>query len=353
MIPYIITAILPILIYLPFQKRDRYLDNKSNKKTYIIISGFLIFLFLALRSRFIGSTDTAHYYDAMKSAIQSKSWEDFYNPDLYETGFQAFVYLLSRIFRDPQWIIVISTAIYVGAVCFFIYKNSDDVVMSLVMYVALDLMTFQMQGMRQAIAMSLCLLAYECAKNKKLMLFIILCALATTMHSTAIVFFIVYPIIKFKFSYFNIAIFAVVSLLVLILSEEIVAIGNLLFDKNYHSVVETGGYVATIIYVLILGLFMFFGKNLKNDNKIVGLFYITFVGFICFLLRYTGVRIAERISYYFIFGQLALLPKALNIFTGRERTVVKVITYILMIGLFAYRLADSVIIPYEFFWNAY
>jgi hypothetical protein len=86
----------------------------------------------------------------MKLAIEAKNWEEFYNPNLYEAGFQFFVYLMSRIFRDPQWIIVISSAIYVGAVCRFIYKNSDDVVMSIVMYVALDLMTFQMQGMRQA-----------------------------------------------------------------------------------------------------------------------------------------------------------------------------------------------------------
>ena len=289
----------------------------------------------------------------MLLAIKSSSWSEYYNPELYEIGFQFFVYVLSRVFNNAQWLIVISSAIYVSAVCYFIYKNSNDIAMSLVMYVTLDLMTFQMQGMRQAIAMSLCLFAYECAKNKKLIPFILLCILAAMMHRTALIFFIVYPLVKFKYNYGFIAITLVSSIVVLLLSNRITALGNWIFGENYSSIAESGGYVAVLIYVLILSCYIASSKHLKDDKDSVILFYVVFIGFVFFLLRYTGVRMAERISFYFVFGQIALLPKILNLFKGKEKALIKATVYVLMISLFAYRLMHSNLVPYDFFWNVY
>ena len=107
----------------------------------------------------------------MRKAINSMSWADYYNESGVEKGFQIFVFGLSRVFSESQWIIVISSLIYTVSICRFIYKNSEDVVLSCVMYVARGMMTFQMQGMRQAIAMSICLFAYEFASQKKLIKF--------------------------------------------------------------------------------------------------------------------------------------------------------------------------------------
>lgn len=353
MVPYIITALIPILIYYPFNKDFQGLKKETNKKTYIFICGFLIFLFLAVRSRFVGSTDTQHYYDVMSKAIKAKKWDNFYDPNLYEAGFQFFVFLLSRVFKDPQWIIVISTAIYVGAICYFIYKNSDDATLSIVMYICLGLMTFQMQGMRQAIAMALCLFAYECAKNKKIIPFILWCALATSIHRTAIVFLVVYPVVQLKYNYINLTILFIGSILVLLLSNSIVALGNFIFDEHYTNLAEAGGYIATLIYILILLFYMLFAERIIMDKQSVGIFYVVFIGFICYVLRYTGAQAAERISYYFMFGQSMLLPKILNVFSGKDRKIVKIVVYILIIALFAYRLNGSVVVPYEFFWKVY
>ena len=51
-----------------------------------------------------------------------------------------------------------------------------------------------------------------------------------------------------------------------------------------------------------------------------------------------------------MFGQMSLLVGSLQHVRQKERTIVKVIVYFLMIALFAYRLNGSDLIPYQFCW---
>lgn len=358
MLPYLILAVIPLLACSIYKKStnlkyvgiENVLKEKRDKR-YLIISGVSIFLFMALRSRYVGSTDTQGYCYLMNRAIASPTWKAYYNPEGVEKGFQLFVFGLSRIFKDAQWLIVISSAIYTVSIVYFIRNNSDDVVMSLVMYIALDLMRFEMQGMRQSIAMCICIFAYGFAKKKKPIPFFLLVALATQMHRTAIVFFVVYFIRHFKFKAIHMMIFLALSVALFSVSDSLVSTANEIFDTSYSYQVSTGGFVSVAIYGLIILATILCNKKLKDDNTTVMLFYITLLGAICYLMRYIGPLIAERISFYFVFAQVALLPNTLNQLSKNERSIIKFLVYVLMIALCAYRLNGSDMIPYEFFWE--
>ncbi len=348
MLIYIAVAAMPAMLALAFGD----LTEKCKKRNYLIVCGILLFFFMALRSYSVGSVDTRNYMNGMSQAIHANSWKDFYNPKGVEVGFQMYAFLLSRVFDNAQWIVVISSALFVFLTFWFIYKNSEDVALSATLYITLGVMTFCMQGMRQAIAMCLCLIAYELAQKRKLILFALIIVLASLFHQTAIIFIIVYfaPLVKFNFQSF--VCFSGVSILAILGSNTIISIANEVFDKEYELSVDSGGFFAVATYVVIILVALLFNKKLKDgDHAESMMFYITFLGLTCYVMRYFSVQQAERISFYFLFGQMILLPNSMQHLTTRERQISKLAAYVLAICLFLYRLNGSDFVPYEFFWQ--
>ncbi|MBO5312812.1 MAG: EpsG family protein [Clostridia bacterium] len=349
MIPYMLITAGPVALSLLYRNINN--DNRK-KRSFLIFCGLALFLFMGLRSRFLGSGDTQGYFGMMKSAIASGSWSEYYDEDGVEVGFQFFTYILSRLFDDAQALIIVTAAIYSFSICHFIYYNSKDVAFSTVAYITLGLMTFEMQGMRQSIAMSICLLSYELVKRKKFVPFVLAVLFAMLFHRTAIVFLVVYFISKLSYNWKNIAIMVVASAVVMFFADDLVAYANEIFDSSYVNGFESGGVVATAIYFLIIIFAIIFHKELGKDKNEATMFYVLMIGAVCYVMRYIGTTVAERISFYFAFAQLTVLPNSLEYLKPREKKAIKVIVYVLMAGLFAYRLVTSAdFLPYEFYWN--
>ena len=347
MIVYIFLALSPVLLGLFFPQIN---TSRKQKYIYFFLCGLIMLTFMGLRDKGLGSGDSLHYYQTMERALESSTWLDFYDPELYEAGYQMFVFLLSRIVHHPQWIFVASSLIYIVSLFFFVNKNSDDIPLSITLYVSLGLMTFQMQGMRQAIAMSICLFAFEFAKQRKLIRFILLVSFAAMFHSTAIVFFAVYWLATLKMKRRNILLVAVLSAIGVSLSNILVEIGNQIFDKDYSGVFTSGGAIATAIYVITVAVAVMYLYYFENHNKdVYFLLLIIIVATAIYIMRYVGVQIAERVSFYLTFPQIVLLPLVGKMFVKQEKAIVNMIIAALAVGLFAYRLQGSEFLPYAFF----
>ena len=343
-------AIMPFVVSLFFKDINK---SEKQKKIYCVICGIILTLLLGMRSRHIGSTDTNGYYDMMKNAIRSTSWSSYYVKDFVEKGFQFFLWTLSRIFKDPQWVIVISSAIYTTCISIFICRYSKNVCLSFTMYICLGLMTFCMQGMRQAIAISVCLLAYNFAKKKKFVPFVAMVFLAWCFHQTAIVFLVVYMLTFIKLKPLHIMTVIAGIVIAILLSDRLISGANELFGKNYHGAIDSGGFVATAIYVLIIVFSIFVAKRPIRNNIDTLIFFMLIVGFVCYIERYIGVLIAERISFYFVASQMILLPNAIaeGRIVKKDLWLVNGMVYCLCIALFIYRLQGSDLLPFEFFWQ--
>ena len=74
--------------------------------------------------------------------------------------------VLSHSFSGGQWLLIFSGVVFSLSVCLFTYRNSKNPVISLMVFNCLGLFNFMVQGLRQAIAMSICLFAYEQCKKK-------------------------------------------------------------------------------------------------------------------------------------------------------------------------------------------
>ncbi len=356
MIPYLLLAVVPLtcFVLINLQRSNyRIYNEDKTKRTFLIVCGIVLFLMIALRNKHNGSTDSLNYYNCW-NILQKASFEgflDFMNDSGKEYGFYFSVWVLSKFFYDPQFVFVLSGALFSVSVCRFIYKNCEDIVLGMHLYITLGLYVFMVQGLRQAVAMSICLFSIEFVKKRKLIPFALIVLLAMQFHQSAIVFLIVYFLYGLKLNALTGLGFTFGCGVLIVASDTLVALGNDVFDREYGGTVDSGGFVAVAIYALVLLAALLFAKNKSRDKNFCFFFYLTTLGFVFYLMRYFGALAVERISFYFMFGQLAVLPSAFNSATSQDRKILKLAAYILSFLLFAYRLNNSDLIPYKFFWQ--
>ena len=193
-------AIYIVLLFGILLSGSLYKPNKSNrrKRIYCVIVFFSLCLVCMLRKYTVGYDLYGHYYNSF-SKIARMDWKLL--PTIgYEYGYAIFNKLIAIVFVDPQWYIAIHSLIVIGVTGWFIYRNSDDVVLSSVMFITTNVWFMYMNIMRQALACSVCLIAVEVWKRKDIkikrwILFFALVVLASTFHSSAVVF-VFYPVIE-------------------------------------------------------------------------------------------------------------------------------------------------------------
>lgn len=352
---YLVFAFVPVatslIVSTRYKKSIKY-DDKA-KRNFLLWCGVAMFLIIALRHREVGSNDSNNYYEnwELLSNFSFNELKLFSMESNFEKGYLLFVWLFSHLLPEGQFVFVLSAIIFTIAVCRYIYINSEDPELSFVMYICLGLYTFMAQGLRQSIAMSICLFAIELIKKRKFVLFVVLILFATTFHSSSIVFLFMYFIYGITLNVRTLLAGAGVTVVLLALSSRLAAIGNMIFQREYEGEVESGGFVAVAIYAIILILSIALSGKRRKDKDYAFFVFMTWFGFVFYLMRYTEVQIAERISWYFMFGQLIALPNVISRFDKSVSFVIKCVVIVLCFALFAYRLSGDGLVAYRFMWQ--
>lgn len=330
---------------------------ESQKRTYMILCFLLVIFFVGLRSVYSGSMDTLMYSRMFDVATRTPSFIRFLsireislkNYWYKEGNFYLLVWLISRFTDNVQIFLVIITAIINGCVFKFISEHSEDFMLSCIIYTCFGSMTFSMNGMRQALAMSVCLLAYGFAVKKKFIPFLLLVLFAMTFHISAFIFLIVYPLSNF--SKFHVALLLIASGLFTAFSSKLAVLYDNLTDNDYAlgESVEGGGFVTVAIYLIVVTLALMFRNNFESESRVQSLVALCFVGFFIYISRYTSTQIFERISYYFYYFVILLIPKLSRLFKKKDRPIYSLIVCILAIMLFAYRITSSSMANYLLF----
>ena len=359
MVAYLFISCFPLLFGLFFKKIK---SDKKERRIFCITCFIVLFLFLALRSEFVGNNDTNNYCDVYEYATKITSLKQFLDEKKsMESGFLIYVFVLSRFLRFRQALIISSSFIFAGSASLFIYKNSKNVSLSFLIYITLGLMIFEATAMRQGIAISICMLAFSFSKKRKFILFVLSVLLAFTFHKTAIVFLIVYPLGFLKKNWLITAAFVLVGVSCLFFGNTIMSYANDYFGKEYVNKVESGGYVMVLTYVALvflaiiypeIGPYKLFKKinnNAFNNGRIL---YLSIITLFCYLLRYYGGQAAERLCYYFVFLELIVFPNAIERIKDKNSSLfAQFIFSVFIIALFCYRLYGSDLVPYYFFWR--
>ena len=356
---YLLFMFMPVLVYMVILYIYKKTINSSDrlKRIYLFICGMFLFLMLACRHYSVGSGDGVWYYNNWRymSQISFENLFEVLREFDMEKGYLLCVWILSHIFKNPQYIFVFYGLLVAIAVCRFLYLNCDNVVLGLIMFNCLGLWGFMVQGIRQGIAMCICLLAIEFCIKRKLFQFGLIVVLAALFHASALAFLVLY---FFGFLEMNVKSYLLVAVCTLVgmgLIEPIFQIINLVINDSYmlgNTERTRGGFITTVIYLIILiGAVIFYRKKNQNVRNIELFFFMTWCGFITFIMRYSVNSIVQRISYYFMFGEMIVLPAIIQRLVAKERMIIYTLATNLCIGIAIYKSTYTELIPYLFFWQ--
>lgn len=327
------------------------LNNSVNikyKNTYLYMAIGSIYLLMILKQPVVGDyrNYATHFLTILYKSLQTDGLL------LSEPGF----YALNRIIRSFTANTFYFFAITSGFICFsvgkFILKFADDKKYAIFFYYTIGLFAFSLAGMRQTLAMSICLFSFAAMKERKLIKFSIVIGLAFLFHKSAVFFFPAYFIMGVKWKFQNI--FGVVSIyaLICIFFTRIYEYIALWLDYDYGIESTGNGQIFLFILGIISVLAIIYRKKLLEVNPGNIMFINLHFAMLALWFFRMFTRTVERPSYYYLFASIILLDKIFSLKLEKDSELltkkVLVLLSLFFFGIFfIYRtLRDRNLLPY-------
>lgn len=358
--------------------------NERNKKRFVLLAFGLMIIVAAMRNYTVG-IDLAKHYAKNYELIAYCPWNEipiFAEYYSYEIGYCYFCKVLTLISSNAQFFILVTSVITYSAIGFFIYRNSPDVVLSTLLFIYSCMCYMYMNILRQALAVSVVLVAYEVTKRidnkiKKYLIFTMFVLVAYFLHTSAILClsFIIFDNLKITRKHLF-AVIGAVGLIYLFYDKAYGVILSVLgagnnYERYLISATEGQGNMnrQSIINFLItagafiLGFYQLVWKKRAQMKKNEGekqvqenfLLYMGLMAMVCRLLIFR-MNIINRFSYYFLPFTLILYPYAIQAI--KYKTNRKIVYWFFVIIYFMYFVWMTFVyakdfygvIPYSFFW---
>lgn len=336
--------ILTIAILLIILSEYIHPSKKDSKKkgVYIIIYILLVLSMGSRDAQMNYGSDLNNYYRLYNLCIESSLFENILNNSSMEKGYLYLNWILSSIFKWPQFIIFFQAAFCCGATLYFIYKHSTDITLSILGFMSLGLMQFYLTGFRQSIAISICIIALDYALRNKKITFLIFIAIATSIHQTAIVFLPAIFLVNIKINRFSFMLDVIFIIVLSILTPHLMDMGNSLFQRAYSGnfIGNALGGAVNVLLGIITAIFLISRKrscweatNITENNTCNLLYkrslinyrmiHLLIIGTGIYAMRYQSL-VLERISLYFAPVLFVLLPQALqSVFKERDYKIAR------------------------------
>lgn len=351
MLPYVAVLVILGVSALLTVKKAEYSDTGAlmEKRTpTLFLSCLLLYLLMVLKAPLGG--DYSRYADNFLDSA-GKSFR-FYFDRQKEAGFYMFTKLLSEVSLNPVFYFAVTSAIICICCFFFLKRYAYNKKYAVYFYYTIGLFAFSLAGLRQALAMSVCLFGYEAIRKRKPVRFLLIVGIAFLFHKSAVFFLPAFFLgrIPWKAKYQVPILFAY-------------GLAGIFFDRLYtmiavwmnydYGIESTGNGNIFLIILLIIGfLGIIYRKQLIELDKDSLLFLnMHFVVILLWLFR-LFTRTAERPAFYYLYGSVILLDRILSLkAAGNDKEITKKCMILCSVALFGafflYRtLRDGNLIPY-------
>ena len=380
---FVLAGFIPLYGFLTHANR-----NNFRKKQFVFVVFGIMTLISALRASTIGIDLDLHYAKNYE-LISSVNWSDipiFATLKQYEVGYCYFTKLLTYISTDVQFYIIFTSVVIYGVHGYFFYKKSEDVILSSSLFMFFCLFYMYMNIVRQAVAVSILLMAYLIFSESKkkvhnYVVFVLLVTLASVFHSSAILCLVYLLFDKLKFTKIHMLLGIVVTALIYVgyssvykfvlsilggndkyssyLDSEKYGVGHMNSQSVYYVIITLGAFLLGY-YILVwkdkTSHKLFAKQEYKVKSNESFMLYMSFIAFACRLLIFK-MSIITRFTFYFIPFVLILYPYAISKFKRRSnRIILNLTVYGVCLIYFVWVTlsnADTLygVVPYEFFWQ--
>ena len=333
-------------------------NNKktSGKRVYIAIWGIILILICGLRRIDIGR-DTIMYHTLFNSASKYETLSDYFSRYHYfEYGYYGLNYIFSKI-GDYQLFLIVMAVLSIAPPIYVIGKYSNDISLSLILFICFPYFTFCMSGMRQAGAIGIICLAYDAMKRKQLWIYLLFCLIAMSFHTSAILFIPVYWIDKVPYNKYSKILCVIIMVAAYVLRQSLWLFISQFARQSYRSN-DAGGFLMYIFMILtvVLGFYYsgsFREKKLDHVDGNRDLFYLQVLSVILWPIASLNSALFRMYFYYHIFIVLYVPSLIGSIKNKIERMIVYAGFLFVSISFLVTQVlpVSQAYNPYYFFWQ--
>jgi len=330
-----------------------------NKKVSCILFAVLQILLVGLRHSLMGLHDTHFIFLRNLSRIYHFGI-DFILENGKDPLFQYLSLFYTRIFGLNESLYVFLFSIpYIVVITYLIYKYSDHIFLSFILFTSTPLFTISFTLMRQINAMSVLILAFFALENKKLKSFFILVTIASFLHQVAVIFFIVPFLLKYFNKRSTVLFLPTLGLVLGFFFRPIIEMFvYLVVDANERFIhmitrAQANNLTPFFIFLTIVLATAFFSMKAQDITLKK---YVTISSVGLFFLSFTVVnREFARVGYLFLPFLIIAYPNALNcIKRKRDKLFIQILSTTVFIIYFLFFLINTTgLYPYVPFWMSY
>ncbi|MEJ4044854.1 EpsG family protein [Erwinia sp. SLM-02] len=326
-----------------------YLIGKTLNRKALWTTLAILAILPTIRNFTIG-TDTPVYTASFRINLNPDSF--VFNP-FVEKGFQLLQYISLNISSEYSVFFFLSAVLVLFFNLKAIKELSENYTLSIFCFICFGFYTFFFSGVRQGIAMAICMYAHTYIVRDKKLAASLLIILATFFHVSAFIMFLalISRFVKLRVEIKALACFvaSVVGSRVLI---QYMAESNDRYQSYTDTVTNAGGYLTLVLFGAVGFIFYIFGSKFRKTNsvyKYLEEFYICGLALLIpIALLGTDPSGPQRVLFYFSWSLVILIPLLLkrfnNIFIKATFAIVS-LAYFYVITVRFYDLYPFVINP--------
>ncbi len=334
-----------------------YSSRHKNKKLFCALASFNWILISGLRHISVGA-DTLTYKLNFFDYTMYNSWRYVLNNfvDVYFRGFEGkdpgymiFEKLVQIFTTNYQVYILIIAIVFTVPLGRWIYKNSSDPFISFLIYSTLFYAFFAVTGHRQTIATALVvLIGYDFIIERRFRPFLLLMAIAFTIHKSSLVFLPFYFMANKTITNRYLISAVVITILVFIFKNQVIMVlGSF---SGYGSYIQQYGgpstrTFASFLIIIFVVIMLRYSKIIENNKQATN--YINALILAVWLVPLTFiVSSTMRVVQYYSVFILLLIPEIIKSFPKKEKIIVYYISVSTLLLLYIRNNAY-----YMFFWQ--
>ncbi|MFQ8704545.1 MAG: EpsG family protein [Thomasclavelia sp.] len=324
---------------------------KIEKKIVIIYSAVLIF-FAGMRS---GIGDTG-FYLSWFNKFKSLPIGNLFGTDIKEVGYAFIMSSVGKFTQDPQIYLIFIAIITIGGVFYVINKYSEDISISLLLFMTSGLYLGMMNGIRQYIVVVGLFLLTNCLIKNKPIIYICVALILSTVHTSALFMIPIFFIVRRKvWKSGTIVLIGIVSFALFNINSVLPWIAQLLQKTAYENYsdslltdIGSGANYLRVIVMLVPVFISFLGKKIFDENDMEYRVYsnIMILNAICYLFsarNWIFARLAMYLHIYIILFYPYVLSK---VFTKDSIKIVKILLIVLYSIFFLFEVKNTPYMSY-------
>lgn len=323
-------------------------EFSRKRKGVLILVSLQLVLLLGMRNISVGGDSRT--YDSLFRHVVNGGTVGY-----LEIGNRIVFSAIAAIWPSTVALFVTYAILTVVPIAYVSYKESENIWFSMMTYAGFAFYYWAFNAMRQAVAMSMEMLAIHSLNKNKKTRFFAFSLIAISFHSSAIIILLCYFINNIKIKNKNrLTIVVVLSVIGGLFGRGFMYIIGNLFSK-YSDYMDgfyfsSGNWLHPILYAMIFCFVMLVRDDYADLNLYSNMLGI---GVVLYFLA-TQVKIVNRLTYYFTMpAMIILLPNIINSLSKNNKKIAKALFYS---GISVYQLLLIIsngqgIIPYRFFWQ--